>query len=118
LYAAIGGVLYVHFIRFAYPSGWNLMLSLQILAVIVIGGMQTIEGPILGAFIVFGVPELILKELPVIGNVDGLAYVFTGLLIVVVTMFYPNGVIRLGGVIKEKLRRRKTNEPEQVPASK
>lgn len=116
LYAAIGGVLYVHFIRFAYPSGWNLMLSLQILAVIVIGGMQTITGPILGAFIVFGVPELILKELPVIGNVDGLAYVFTGVLIVVVTMFYPNGMIRLGDVFKERFKKGKSDERDKVPA--
>lgn len=116
-YAAIGGVLYVHFIRFAYPSGWNLMLSLQILAVIVIGGMQTIEGPILGSFVVFGVPELILKQLPVIGNVDGLAYVFTGVLIVVVIMFYPNGMIYLGNDMKKLWKKGRKHGKEQLPAS-
>ncbi|MCH4886024.1 branched-chain amino acid ABC transporter permease [Acidaminobacter sp. JC074] len=110
LYAAIGGVLYVHFIRFAYPSGWNVNLSLQILAVIVIGGMRTINGPIIGSIIVFGVPELILKQLPVIGNIDGLAYIFTGILIIVVILFYPNGLIYLGHDIKKLWKKEKVHE--------
>lgn len=107
LYAGIGGVLYVHFIRFAYPSGWSLTLSLQILAVIVIGGMRTISGPIVGSFVVFGVPELILKKLPIIGNIDGLAFIFTGILIIVVILFYPHGLIYLGNDVKQWWRNRK-----------
>lgn len=110
LYAAIGGVLYVHFIRFSYPSAWNINLSLQILAVVVIGGMRTIIGPVIGSFIVFGVPELILKQLPIIGNVDGLAYIFTGILIIVVILFYPNGLIYLGHDFKKFFTKEKVNE--------
>jgi len=110
LYAAIGGVLYVHFIRFAYPSGWNVNLSLQILAVVVIGGMRTIIGPIIGSFVVFGIPELVLKQLPIIGNIDGLAYIFTGILIIVVILFYPNGLIYLGHDIKTLFNKEKVNE--------
>ncbi len=107
LYASLAGVLYVHFIRFSYPSGWSLTLSLQILAVIVIGGMRTISGPILGSFIVFGVPELVLKRLPVIGNIDGLAFIFTGVLIIGVILFYPNGLIHIGTDIKRYWAKRK-----------
>ncbi len=107
LYAGIGGVLYVHFIRFSYPSGWNLTLSLQILACIVIGGMRTISGPVFGAFVVFGVPELILKRLPVIGSIDGLAYIFTGVLIIVVILFYPNGLIYLGNDLQSLFRKKR-----------
>ncbi len=107
LYASLAGVLYVHFIRFSYPSGWNLTLSLQILAVIVIGGMRTISGPILGSFVVFGVPELILKRLPIIGNIDGLAFIFTGVLIIGVILFYPNGLIHIGTDIKRYWTKRR-----------
>lgn len=114
LYAGLGGVLYVHFIRFAYPATWNLTLSLQILAIIVIGGMRTISGPIVGSFIVFGIPELILKQLPVIGNIDGLSFIFTGILIIVVVLFYPNGLIYFGNDIKRILKKKKTdNDPPQ-----
>lgn len=106
IYTSIAGVLYVHFIRFSEPSGWNLLLSLQLLAVIVIGGMRTIEGPIIGSFIVFGVPELILKKLPIIGSIDGLAYMFTGLLIILTILFYPHGSIYLRYDIKKLFQRK------------
>jgi branched-chain amino acid transport system permease protein len=92
MFAALGGVLYVHFVRFSYPDSWTLTLSLQIVAVIVIGGMRTMSGPVIGSFVVFGVPELILKRLPIIGEIDGLAFIFTGLLIIVIILFYPQGL--------------------------
>lgn len=111
-YAALGGVIYVHFIRFSYPSNWNLLLSLQILAVIVIGGVRTISGPIIGSIIVFGVPDLILKQLPVIGSIDGLAYIFTGILIIVVILFYPNGLIYIGHDIKKYFKKKKVKGNE------
>ena len=111
-YAALGGVIYVHFIRFSYPSNWNLLLSLQILAVIVIGGLRTISGPIIGSIIVFGVPDLILKQLPVIGSIDGLAYIFTGILIIVVILFYPYGLIYLGHDIKKYFKKKKVKVDE------
>lgn len=114
-YAALGGVLYVHFVRFAYPSTWNVMLSLQILAVIVIGGLKTIGGPLIGSFVVFGVPELILKKIPVIGSIDGLAYIFTGILIICVILFYPHGLIYVGHDLKKFFR--KKVKPSEISKS-
>ena len=95
-YAALGGVLYAHFVRFVFPTDWTLMLSLQIVAVIVIGGTKTILGPVIGSIIVFGVPRIILTQLPIIGDIDGLPFVFNGILIIVVILFYPNGLIYIG----------------------
>lgn len=112
VYASLAGVLYVHFIRFSYPATWNLLLSLQILAVIVIGGLRTITGPIVGSIIVFGVPELILKQLPVIGSIDGLAYVFTGVLIIIVILFYPHGLVYIGKDIKNYINKKKVKVNE------
>lgn len=109
LYAGIAGVLYVHFIRFTYPSTWSVTLSLQVLAVIVIGGMRTIVGPIIGAFVVFGIPELFLKQLPIIGSIDGLSFIFTGVLIIVVILFYPNGLIYIFNDLKKLFVRKKEN---------
>ena len=93
-YAALGGVLYVHFVRFSYPGTWIMMLSLQILGAVVIGGLRSIYGTVFGAFIIFAVPDMVLK--PIFGNIDGLPYVFTGVLIILVVMFYPSGVKGLG----------------------
>lgn len=107
LYSALGGVLYVHFIRFAYPAAWNITLSLLIIAMIIIGGLRTISGAIIGSFVVIGIPELVLKQLPIIGNIDGLSYIFTGVLIIVVVLFYPNGLIYLGKDIKKIIKKKK-----------
>lgn len=94
-FAALGGSMYVHFVRFSYPSTWVMMLSLNVLAMVVIGGLRSIYGTVIGAFIVYAVPDLVLKRIPVIGNIDGLPYIFSGVLIILVIMFYPNGVVGL-----------------------
>lgn len=115
-YSGLGGVLYMHFVKYTYPNAWSLSLSLNILAVIIIGGVRSISGTILGAFIVFGVPDLILKNLPVIGKIDGMAYIFNGILIILVVLFYPTGLIHMKYDIKKvlaKLKNRKGNYSEQ-----
>jgi branched-chain amino acid transport system permease protein len=105
IFASLAGILYVHFIRFSYPTTWNLKLSLDFLAMIVIGGLRSIYGTVLGAFIVFAIPDLFLKQIPFFNQIS---YVLNGVLIIVVIMFYPNGLINLGYDVKRwalKLRK-------------
>lgn len=102
IFASVAGVLYVHFIRFSYPSTWSLKLSLDFLAMIVIGGLRSIYGTVLGAFIVFAVPDLFLKEIPYFSQ---LSYVFNGVLIILVIMFYPQGLIYVGRDIKKLINK-------------
>ena len=105
-YASLAGMLYAHFIRAVDPTPWNLLLSLQIIAVIVIGGFKTITGPIVGSFIVFGVPQLILNQLPIIGDIPGMPLIFNGLLIIIVILFYPRGLIYIGHDIKRLFKKK------------
>ena len=100
LVSGLGGALYMHFIKFSYPAVWVLTLSLNILAVVVIGGLRSIYGTVIGALIVFAVPDLLLKRIPVVGKIDGIAYIFTGVLIILVVMFYPSGVVGIPKDIK------------------
>lgn len=93
LYATLGGVLYASFYRYVQPLDWNLMLTLLILAMVVVGGMKSILGTFLGAVIIYGVPKLWLEDL--FSGIDGVAYIFSGVLIIVVVMFYPAGLIHL-----------------------
>jgi branched-chain amino acid transport system permease protein len=102
IYASLAGVLYVHFIKYSYPSIWNLKLSLDFLAMIVIGGLRSIYGTVLGAFIVFAVPDLFLKQIPYFKD---LSYVLNGLLIIIVIIFYPNGLISIGTDIKKAFKK-------------
>lgn len=112
-YAALAGALYVHFINFAYPSTWSITLSLTILAIIVIGGLRSIYGTFLGAFIVYALPDLLLKKIPVIGDVNGLAYIFSGVLIILVILFYPGGFVQFFDFLSRKLLAKKNIEREE-----
>ncbi|MBR3276326.1 MAG: branched-chain amino acid ABC transporter permease [Eubacterium sp.] len=106
-YAALGGVLYVHFFRFVYPSTWTLVLSLNIVAMVVIGGSRTIFGPFLGAVIVYSLQDLVIKRIPVIGDLNGISYIISGVLIILVVMFYPKGVINFFSSIGERVSKSK-----------
>lgn len=100
-YASLAGALYVHFIKFVYPSTWTLPVSLNIMAIIVIGGLRSIYGTFIGAIIVYALPDLLLKNIPVIGDINGLSYVFSGVLIILVILFYPGGVVNIFSDIKK-----------------
>ena len=102
IFAAVAGVLYVHFIRYSYPSIWTLKLSLDFLAMIVIGGLRSIYGTVLGAFVVFAVPDIFLKQIPFFNQ---LSYSLNGVLIIVVIMFYPNGLIHIFRSSKQQIIR-------------
>lgn len=106
LYAGLGGALYVFFLRSSYPSSWNLFLSLNVIAMVVVGGLRSTFGTVAGAFVIFAVPELVLKELPVVGDIPGLPYIFSGVLIVVVIMFFPQGLRGLADLVRGALTRR------------
>ena len=104
-YAGLGGVLYMHFIRFTFPGTWVFTLSLMLFAVVVIGGVRSVFGTVIGAFVVFGAPGLILANIPIIGDINGMPFVFTGVLIIVVVMYYPAGLVYIGHDIRRLLKK-------------
>ena len=110
-YASLAGALYVHFIKFAYPITWNLPLSLSILAMIVIGGMRSINGVFFGSIVVYALPDLLYKHIPVVGGISGFSFVVAGLLSILVIRYYPGGLAQIGkaisGLIVENANRRK-----------
>ena len=65
------------------------------MAAVVIGGNRSIPGNILGSFVVFGLPDLVLKKLPVVSEMSGFTMIFTGVLIILIVLKYPNGLIHL-----------------------
>lgn len=91
LFATLAGVLYVSYFNNVEPTFWNLNLSLLIIAMVVVGGFKSIFGTFIGAFIIYGLPTLWLKDL--FSGIQGFHYIFSGILIIVVIMFYPNGAV-------------------------
>lgn len=106
IFTALAGIMYVHFVKYSYPTTWGLAASLNFLSIVVIGGMQTIIGPVLGSLFVIAVPDLVLKRIPVIGSSPGIAYIFNGIVIILVLLFYNRGLIKLFGDISNKISKR------------
>jgi branched-chain amino acid transport system permease protein len=98
-YAGIGGALYVHLIRFTEPNQWGIDLSLNLLAMVVIGGLASIPGSVLGAAFIVFIPEFV-KDIEWLQNIKNVASIFTGMALVLVIMFFPYGLARIGGQLK------------------
>lgn len=113
VFATLAGVLYASFIKHVTPDGWDLNLSLMLIAIVVVGGFKSIFGTVLGTFIIYGLPEFWLKEL--FQSFSGFSYIFQGVLIIVVIMFYPNGAIYIGHDLKKlyyRIRRKPAKRGE------
>lgn len=110
--ASLGGILVVSYFKFVDPSPWNLNRSLLIIAMVVVGGYKSIFGTALGSFIIFAVPELFLKD--IFAGLNGFSYVFGGVLIIIVIMFYPNGFIYFIYDAKKFFKNRNKYKQKQV----
>ena len=86
VYGGIAGALYAHTINYIGPTDFALATSLNLLAMIVIGGLASIEGGLIGAFIITGMPFLFSRtDIP-------MSVIFGSLLIIFV-LFFPRGLI-------------------------
>jgi len=94
-YAAIAGGLFAYLVRYINPESFSVGLSISFLSMVVIGGLGTIGGSVVGAIFYVIVPELLrgIKDAP------GLVF---GLLLVVVMVFMPQG---LWGMLRRLARR-------------
>jgi ABC-type branched-subunit amino acid transport system permease subunit len=84
-FAGIGGVLFAARNQFTGPEDHVLMVSINILALVVVGGMGSIPGIILGAFALKGLPE-ILRDL------ENYRLMVFGALLVVMMILRPEGL--------------------------
>jgi branched-chain amino acid transport system permease protein len=109
--AGVSGALYASYLSFAQPTQWNLELSIQFIAAIIVGGMGTTAGPLLGSAVVFALPSL-LKSLPLVPedgsggvSVGDLTSISYGVLIVAFLVLEPRGLVGLADRLRS-LRRR------------
>lgn len=56
--AGLGGALYAHFMRFISATDFGFPMSVMILSMVVLGGMGTLWGPVLGALVLGMLPEV------------------------------------------------------------
>ncbi|MDD2898766.1 MAG: branched-chain amino acid ABC transporter permease [Desulfuromonadaceae bacterium] len=84
--AGVGGGLYAHFMGYINPSDFGFLKSVDILSMIVLGGLGSITGSVIGASILSAAPEF----LRFMASYRMLVY---GGLLVCMMIFRPNGLM-------------------------
>jgi len=98
-FAGIAGSLYAHYITFIDPSSFTIMESITILLMVILGGMGSISGSIIGAVILIVFPEL-LRFLGMPSSIAApMRQMIYGLLLVILMIKRPQGIM---GVYKFK----------------
>jgi branched-chain amino acid transport system permease protein len=95
---AVAGAVYFGYVRYVGPDEWNLFLSVQFVAIVLVGGSGRLWGPVLGALLLGGAPRLVEElsvHLPIAGlglTVANLNRLLFGLLVVGFVAFAPRGL--------------------------
>jgi len=107
VYAAVAGVLYAHYLGFVAPASFGFNFSVQLITMVVLGGMASIWGAVAGAAFLTSLPEF-LRSLE---NIDILVY---GLMLVLCMIYLPGGLA--GGVaqLRETFVRRTSRHAKRA----
>jgi branched-chain amino acid transport system permease protein len=84
-FAGLGGAIFAVLIGSIFSSSMQLLVSINVVAIIIVGGMGSIPGVILGAIVLVGLPEL-LRE------VSEYRYLFYGVILIAMMRFRPEGL--------------------------
>jgi branched-chain amino acid transport system permease protein len=104
LWGGLAGVVFANFQGFVSPESFTFMESVFIVTMVVLGGMGSIPGVIVGASLIAGIPELIrgVAQSPLLSSVippataaaiSGYRYLVFGLAMVIMMAVRPQGMI-------------------------
>ena len=84
-FAGFGGVIFASRNKFTGPEDFTLLVSINVLCLVIIGGMGSIPGVVLGALVLKGLPE-ILRQL------DDYRILVFGALLIIMMIVRPEGL--------------------------
>jgi branched-chain amino acid transport system permease protein len=85
--ASLGGSLYAHYVGFLSPSSFNLLFSIRLVMMVVVGGMYSLWGALLGTWLLTFLGN---EWLHVFKDFDILVY---GAILLFVVMALPEGLV-------------------------
>ena len=84
-FAGLAGSIFATMLTSVYPSSFQLLISINVLALIIVGGMGSLPGVVLGSIALIGLPE-VLREF------GEYRYLFYGAVLVVMMRLRPEGL--------------------------
>jgi branched-chain amino acid transport system permease protein len=92
------GCFYASFVGTLVPDAFFITESFTILAMVIVGGMGSLIGPVLGAILLTVLPELLR-------GVGDLRLVVYGVAVTLVVLFMPGGLVQAGRLAVAQFRR-------------
>jgi branched-chain amino acid transport system permease protein len=89
VFAAVAGSFYTHYVTFLSPSSFNLMWSIRFILMVVVGGMQSLWGALLGTVLMTFMGN---EWLQIFADFEVLVY---GAILLAVALFLPKGLVSL-----------------------
>lgn len=90
-FAGVAGGLWAHLVSVITPSVFSYDLTFQIIVMLIIGGLGSVTGSVVGAILLFLLPEA-LTYLETVGTF-GLSQILMAVLLVLVMIYRPNGLL-------------------------
>lgn len=90
-FAGIAGSIFAHYANYLNPSTFSFVKSVDAIIMVVLGGMGSLSGSIIGAFIITFLPEL-LRPLQELTGVD-LRMVIYSLALILLMILRPKGIM-------------------------
>ncbi|HVJ64205.1 MAG TPA: branched-chain amino acid ABC transporter permease [Bdellovibrionota bacterium] len=90
-FAGLAGALFAHYSQFLHPSNFTFMNSVMILLMIVVGGLGSQIGAVLGAIVVTLLPEVLRFN----ETLSGIRMLIFGAIMVLVVLIKPQGLMGL-----------------------
>ena len=107
VYASVSGTMLIIVVRSAMASQgtgfYALITSLNILAAVIIGGYKSIWGAVFGSFIMYGMQTVVLNNIKFLAENPVIITFVSGILVIIVVMFYPGGLAQLVLELRSKL---------------
>lgn len=101
-FAGVAGGLYSHFLQYINPEDFNFLRSIEIVAMVILGGMGSTLGVVIAAIVLTLLPELLR-------DVQQYRMIVYALLLIIMMILRPQGLFGI------KLERKKKLTPEQEP---
>jgi len=99
VFAAVGGSLMAVVVGFIDPLEFNVIASLRQITFIVVGGLGSIAGSVIGALVLTALPELLRGVKEYVGIIY--AIILLGFL-----LFMPGGLITIWAIIRDRIWRK------------
>jgi len=94
--AGLAGCFYPGFVGTLVPDAFNIVESFTMMAMVIVGGMGTMIGPVIGAIVLTFLPELLRG----FGELRLMIY---GIALTLVVLFMPGGIVQAWAKLKARI---------------